>query len=623
MNLGIKKSDDFVGPLGWGSIFSAKLPASQDKGNVFLLLNGGSQSIAETKRELEEKYFQDRVNLFFSELSSTEEISALKKLVKSFFDKHALREEIIDICAILVLNNKLFIVRWGDIMVHFFRNNKFVKLVSDGSELVSVSGVLKEGDFVVVGSSGFFRKITPESVNTRLISKINSSENSEGFLDDLLRSVSYTPYLLIGSKIGEEVVDKMVIVNKGDYSKNVEINRFDYVERTSFGDRFRQLLNPFLKRNIHAGGDNYERTARSKKTAAFVGVILLLVLAISISFGIRKKAQQDIKNSYQSDLMTARHNLEEALSIYSLNPSRAREIFSQSRQIAENLSQRNIDDPDLESLQSEIAEHEGKILGRYKVDTQNFVDLGLLTDNFKGNKIILSNDLVYVVDKASRKIVKLTISSKRSEVLAGPSKIDDIYDVAGYVDRVFVFNGEGVTEVSGARQKVLDAEFNDSILVAAFSGNLYLLDKANSKILRFAGDGKVFGQGKDWLSSSVNLNLGSAKQMVIDGSIWVLMVDGRVYRFAQGNQQSFGFESEFIEDFRVDNIFTSDESQGLYVLDSEHNKIYVFTKEGKFVAEYISDNIKDTLSIVISEKDKKMLLLNGNVLLSMELKHLD
>jgi len=54
-------------------------------------------------------------------------------------------------------------------------------------------------------------------------------------------------------------------------------------------------------------------------------------------------------------------------------------------------------------------------------------------------------------------------------------------------------------------------------------------------------------------------------------------------------------------------------------LDSKNSRILIFDKEGKYKAQYISDIISGTRRIAVSEKENKIILLNGNKLYSIEL----
>ena len=69
-------------------------------------------------------------------------------------------------------------------------------------------------------------------------------------------------------------------------------------------------------------------------------------------------------------------------------------------------------------------------------------------------------------------------------------------------------------------------------------------------------------------------------------------------------------------------IYTNEETASVYLVFPERKSIVVLTKEGEYQAEYISDKISEVKGFVVSEKDKKIILLTGDKLYSIDLKHL-
>lgn len=623
----IKKSDDFVGPTGWSLTFHKKLTdlSGNVYAEVFFLLHQNSQGIIDNDNNSAEVYFNEHIkssvdNLLLGNTGS------LENLVKSFVVYSVNNQTNLNVSVVVIASGKLYLEALGDIDVCIFRNGKFARVSPGANARLFFSGDITSKDVFLVSTASFFISNTPSEISALLyeVEKSGGLKTNKPFIDGIKK----TPFLWI--EIGEEISNpEDIIVHKGDYSgkinmkgslSNMMVNKQGL---GNFWSTIRGIYGIYQKRTTYGMGEDYQSNLKRRKNWSLVGITLLLILIVSIMFGIKSKRQADIKAGYEADLVTAEHGLTESLKIFSLNKNRSRELFIESRKLVEDLTQKDIQDSRLDIVKQVIEQNQGKILGEYKPTIENFVDLGLLTDNFKGDKINLTNDTLYVTDKSSRKIVKLILESKRSEVLAGPNKLPDIYDTASYFDRVFVINNEGIFEVSKTKEKVSDTIFSNNVIASVFAGNLYVLDKGESEIFRFAGDGKVFATRKNWLASGIDVNLSSAKSIGIDGSIWVLTDKGEVYKFVQGNKQTFSLDTDFINDVTITNFFTSDETQALYFLDHINGKIIVFTKEGEYIAQYIHNDLKDTTSIIVSESAKKIILLNENKLFSIELKHLD
>jgi hypothetical protein len=72
----------------------------------------------------------------------------------------------------------------------------------------------------------------------------------------------------------------------------------------------------------------------------------------------------------------------------------------------------------------------------------------------------------------------------------------------------------------------------------------------------------------------------------------------------------------------IDAVYTNESLAGVYLLDKTNKRIVVLTKDGKYKAQYLSDKIGEATDLVVSEKDKKVILLTGQKILFLEIKHL-
>jgi len=311
----------------------------------------------------------------------------------------------------------------------------------------------------------------------------------------------------------------------------------------------------------------FEVDSKSKKTTFSVGVILLVILAISIGFGVMQKKEKAKQE-------------------------------------------------DAAKIEQEARDREA--MGIYQTSPELFLDLTLLSAGFKGDVVSSSGGNLYILDKNSKKIVSIGISSKKSEVVAGQGELDEALDLASYEDRVFISDSEGIKEVDDGATGVIEKDWEGDIFIQAFAGNLYVLDKSAGAIYRFSGSEGGFGSKSNWLASSTKLDFSNAKSWTFDGAIYVL-TGSRVLKFSQGSPQNFSLASEILSPSA---IYADEENQYLYVLDKEGGKVVVLEKDGKFKAQYSSGEISNAVNLIASETEKKIILLTGEKLLSVEMKHL-
>ncbi|MBC7264284.1 MAG: hypothetical protein H5T64_07975 [Chloroflexi bacterium] len=155
--------------------------------------------------------------------------------------------------------------------------------------------------------------------------------------------------------------------------------------------------------------------------------------------------------------------------------------------------------------------------------------------------------------------------------------------------------------------------------LGSFMGRFYLLDPLDNRILRFTPTVDGYSRPPEsYLSSNVNIDLNGAVDMAIDGHIYVLIADGRIYKFLSGELETFTLSNldEPLQDPSA--IFSSamgDEGY-IYVADAGNQRIVQFTKEGRFVRQFRSDPpyFQDLRDLIVDEAERKLYVLDGRAL---------
>jgi hypothetical protein len=351
-------------------------------------------------------------------------------------------------------------------------------------------------------------------------------------------------------------------------------------------------------------------------------VILLVILLVSVGFGIRQKRMNDLKSKYQGLLTEAGSEVDQAISLASVSPDKSRELFVDSEQKLNQIESLKVNDPKVLELAKKIDDSRAAILGEYLAAPTLFLDLSLLSSGFKGDALTASGGSIYILDKAGKRLVSVAIDTKKSKVVAGPTQIDSAFDLASYEDRSFILMSDGIYEVGTIHDKVIDKTWSGDAFIKAFAGNLYVLDKSGNAIYRFQGQGNGFGDKANWLAAGTKVNFSDAKQWVIDGSVYVLYPNSKVLKYSLGSPQNFSISGVIPEIGTVDAIYADADNQGVYLLDRAGKRVVVIDKKGKYIAQYISDQIANATNLVVSEADKKIILLTGDKLFSIDIKHL-
>jgi hypothetical protein len=498
--------------------------------------------------------------------------------------------------------------------------------------VVSASGYPKEGDILILGTRSFFNLFADGTIKAAFdgkdpkeaVEKLAPVVHSEGGKGDvgavflkfnqIKREIKRADEVIEGRQSEVKEKPRKLVVNKPP-----ALNSLVNVAKSAITQRVKKISDReiFVKR-----ATDELKASKNRRIYVSAGVILLILLLVSMVFGIRKKSEDEEKARYEDRLVAAQHQFDEATSLYSLDPKRARELFQESANVVDVLIDEGVSDPRLDSLVSQLSENKGRVLGQYNQGVEIFVELPLVSDGFIGLDLAGSDDETFVLNEERNRVISTSFATKRSEVVAGPEQVKGASNIASYTDRVFALTNEGISELD-EDGRFIKKDWSGEVLIYAYAGNIYLLQKSEGEILRYAGAENEFASGVNWLAPGVEPDLSGVISWTIDGSIWLLDDLGKISRFSLGNPQNFvvaGVNPSFVSPAA---IYTNSDLEFLYVLDSENARVVVIDKEGLYKAQYEGEEIRGATDLAVSEKEGRIIFLGGDKLYSIEIKHLE
>jgi hypothetical protein len=577
--------------------------------------NGGVDAI-ESGRELLARFHEE----YFGNLES-KPFNALKDATQKVITEFKESWGDVEIAACSIVGEIVYSAAGGGGQVTICRDGALGTILnSEKDNVIAASGYPKASDTMLLATHSFYEKFPqgvikaaltggdPEYATSVFAPVIHGEEIQGGIGAVVIRFSEEKSESTVPSLTTNLPKEGLFLVNS--FSKKA----------SSF---IQELVARLPKKQIYIKNPaEDEITSQSKKLTFSVALILIVILAVSIGFGVRQKRINDVRGKYQGILAEAIHDVDEAISLASVSPEKSRELFLESEQKLKEIESLKVKDSKIDELRKKIDESRASVLGEYVADPQLFLDLSLLSSGFTGDALSSSAGNVFILDKSGKKIVSVAISTKKSKVVAGPSVIDEANDLASYEDRAFILAGDGIYEVGSNKEKVVDKTWEGSALIRAFAGNIYVLDKNGNAIYRYAGSGTGFGEKQNWLASGTRADFSSALQWVIDGSVYVLSPNSKISKFSLGSPQAFSITGAVPEIGSIDAIYASDETEFVYFLDKAGKRVVVTDKKGKYKAQYISDAIGNASNLVVSEEEKKIILLTGDKLTSIEIKHL-
>lgn len=480
--------------------------------------------------------------------------------------KVGLEYEGTEIVAASVLGNILYLAILGEGKFLLKRKEEIGWLLEGEENLRISSGIIQEGDLLLLGSAHFFRVVSNGVLKAAL--ETNSPVEAEESLapvilgrEDIADAVCI---LALFKKASEDLLIKNVASEES--LPGVMIEKKEKI-RGNFLNRLKRL--PFFKpREIRIRST----TISAKKKFYFLAsLLLLLALSAALVVGFKKRKSQ--KPAVISPLV---------------------------QPVVEEKKNEN-----------EI------VLSKVPL----FYDLSLISDKASGSEVVLSGRSMLILDSQNSKIYQLDLEKKSFETVGLAS--DSGKFLTNLAGKPYLLGSKGVYEVNLPKKEVTlkvskDDSWKEIIGLSSFGNNLYLLDRGSRAIWRYPGKTDGFGPKSNWFVGSLP-DLTKVDSFAIDGSVW-LLGEGEISKFVLGKKDNFSL-TKMTESLRETvKIYTSDKEKNLYILDESRGKIFVIDKSGEFKNSYVWEGIKQTTDFAVSEPTKKIFLLSGTKIYEIEMK---
>ena len=112
-----------------------------------------------------------------------------------------------------------------------------------------------------------------------------------------------------------------------------------------------------------------ESNLQSRKTTLTVGIILLFLLIVSVTFGVKQKNNKDFEKQSLIKLDEAISSYESAITGV-VDKNSARELFISSKNITDELKKAGFKNEKLDELAKNISDKEAEIVGEVKVEVK-------------------------------------------------------------------------------------------------------------------------------------------------------------------------------------------------------------------------------------------------------------
>lgn len=518
--------------------------------------------------------------------------------------------------------------------VYLWRQEKLVRLI-EGNE--KASGLLKDGDLVILGNQNFFQVIgpevlsfsldhfTPEEIAERLATKISEAEDNIG-----------CAALILSFKKREVLKEEEIDQEEPEIEENnLTPAKKNFLAGIVAKIKSLKSVYPDLPRTFHL--PDGEVNGKNRKVLLTVALVLITMLTLSIFFGFNKTRESEQKQKFESYYQSASLKYEEGKSLLGLNDVLARNRLIEARQQLDEIkkipSLKNEQLKRTKDLEEKIGQNMVALSHIYKLGPLPlFWETGLIKEKSEGDSLAVFEDKMAILDRKDHLIFSLSMKTKAVKSSGGDNLKDEPKLIGIHGENIYALTTGGIIRFDSQNKNqpvvAYDSDWKDLVSLVSYGGNLYLLDRGKGDQAETQGPGQIwkyistengFSPKRPYFPSDVKPDFPRAKDLAVDGSVWVLL-PGEILKFTQGRMDSFtisGLEGSFGEPTA---IFANEKSKNLYLLDPQNKKVLVLAKDGAYQAQYEAEEIGQARDLAVSEEEKKIFILTGRKIYYIEIK---
>lgn len=535
----------------------------------------------------------------------------------------------------------IYLAQIGSSKAYLLREEKLSDIGSSEEGSVSViSGIVKENDTIILGSKKFGEvfptgKIVESLSALKKAAEVQNSPIKEIYPPGL--SVVVLDFKVLDVPSEEEVLRLYDVetVRKRGFLK---VKLFLETAALRVANKFRGLASPdrvkevIRKRILRESPEIYIKRPEelglkifSHKPQILKLVIgfLILLFCFSVAFTISKKREKSHSLEVVTLLTQAESKIKSAQDLLDLNNERARDYLNESLNSLKTVQTLEKNNKEAERLLTQTYEVLDKVNKVNRLTAPDLLyDFTIQSKQAQPVAIVGMGEELFVADKGANLIYRLRQEERAVKVeKASVEEHAALKQIVAGGKRLFVLAESGFSLVNlddGTLKRdvlPLSESWGNIIGFDIYLDNLYFLSQTG-QIYKFVTEGGGFSEAAVWLKAKENFE--DAQALSVDGDIYVIKkISGEVLKFTRGERVDFKLSEMDKPLTEPRALFTTPDSNFLYILDSGNKRIVIVAKEGglyqqQFVysgEENIWNNLK---SLWVDEKNTVIYILDGS-----------
>ncbi len=231
---------------------------------------------------------------------------------------------------------------------------------------------------------------------------------------------------------------------------------------------------------------------------------------------------------------------------------------------------------------------------------------------------VLDKDTAYVVDNASKQILKITLSTKSTQQIPLPASAGKV--VSGTIGKdtiLFATENGQLFSLNKSTDLVKSLKWSGTSSTAditLYSSRLYSLDPVQGKILRYTGSGSEYGAATSYVKAG-SANLMDTVALSIDSNVYALKNTGQLIQYFQGAEAGFALAQIDPPARSASGMWTDADVPLIAITDPADKRVLLYDKSGQLRAQLTSSQFLAPKDIFGDYTNKRFIVVDGNRLL--------
>lgn len=393
---------------------------------------------------------------------------------------------------------------------------------------------------------------------------------------------------------------------------------------------------------VHTRRGRAVSAPRRKGLLPLVGVFTIITLVALIAAGIAISHRSRVARLSQ---LLDEAQAETELARSSSGPADMREHLEKAQQLVAQALDIGPTDSRAVALQEDVSTALDEI--NQVVRLQFSAHLPFAGPEHHPRHLVLHGNDVYVLDEGAQELYGYFIDEQDAfrepaggavllsqEDRPGGASIEELNDLVWMEsgdgretsNLILLINSSSLLQLDALRGftplAVADSElWSATPIMGSYFGYLYALDSEQDRIFKYAPTVNGYDASpSDYFRAGTSVDLSNAVDMAIDGYIYVLLADGSILKFLGGQQQAFSLTGLGDRELQEPTaIFTSPQTEYIYVADGGDQRVVQLDKEGSFVRQFRparenAEAFQDLQDVYLNEARGELLALTSDAL---------